>query len=350
MGTKYKQLCLEDRERIYALKLSGMSYRQIGRLLGRSHRTISREYKRNKLPQKEYIPCKAQGYSDKRLKDQRTKAPLKSPLVFLYVRKHLVEDGWSPQQISGRIELDHPELKISHEAIYQYIYGKGKRYKLWTYLPNRKKKRAHIPGRHTLREVHSKVPNAVSIDKRPTKANNRSQVGHLETDLMEGPRNTKRVLDVITERKTRYTKLTKIDNKKSNTKQKVLTNYIKTLQSLQKSNSPIARSVTSDNGSENFKHKQISKETSMRWYFTHPYHSWEKGSVERTIKEVRRYLPKGTNLNKIRKNQIQWIENRLNNRPMKCLNWNTPNELMLKEANTYKFKRYLKTIGWGTSS
>ena len=98
----------------------------------------------------------------------------------------------------------------------------------------------------------------------------------------------------------------------------------------------------------------------MPIYFCHPYHSWEKGSVENMIGRVRRYIPKGTNLYKYSTEQIQWLENTLNNTPRKCLNYQTPNEVMQQEANKYKFRRYMKNKEaqtqslevnrWGTSS
>jgi len=361
MGSQYKQLTLEERERIYALKEQGKSSRDIAEILKRNHRTIAREYKRNRYAGQEYIPCKAQEMSDKRTRTQRTKAPLKDLETYLYVRNKLKEEEWSPEIIAGRLKVDIPGESITPETIYQYIYGKGKKYKLHKYLTKSHKKRRIKTGRGVHKErAHSRIPNAVSIDKRPTKANNRAQVGHFETDLMEGIRSTKTALSVTVDRKTRYAIISKVKDKTAKNKQKVLQITLKTIQSLKRVGKPIVRSITTDNGSENTNHQELSQELKVPIYFCHPYHSWEKGSVENMIGRVRRYIPKGTNLYKYSTEQIQWLENTLNNTPRKCLNYQTPNEVMQQEANKYKFRRYMKNKEaqtqslevnrWGTSS
>jgi len=338
----YKHLTLDERVTIYTLKQQEVSLQDIAKILSRNVGTISREPERNKsrcdMP---YFPTQAHQNAIKRGIKQRTKAPLKNHETYLYVRKKLKEDEWSPQLISGRIKIEKPHLSICTETIYQYIHGKGKKYKLWRFLDQRHKKRRVKSGRRIHKEKqHSRIPNAVSIDKRPTKANNRTQVGHFETDLMEGPRSTKAALSVTVDRKSRYIIISKVQNKKAKNKEKVLTFQLKSLQSLQKSNNPIVRSMTTDNGSENTNHKQVSEALNIKYFFCHPYHSWEKGSVENTNKRIRRYIPKGTSIQKLSNDQIQWIENRLNNRPMKCLNYQTPNEAMEQECNSYKFRRF----------
>src|ERR1035437_7744170 len=126
---KYHQLTLGEREQFYALRERGFSLRDIGKKLGRHHTTLSRECGRNIKYGNEYfnntyLPCKAQKLAEKRKARQRRKAPLKEPAIFVYVRKHLRVDGWSPQTIAGRITLEHPGLSISHEPHYNYIYAK----------------------------------------------------------------------------------------------------------------------------------------------------------------------------------------------------------------------------------
>ena len=160
MGSQYKQLTLEERERIYALKEQGKSSRDIAEILKRNHRTIAREYKRNRYAGQEYIPCKAQEMSDKRTRTQRTKAPLKDLETYLYVRNKLKEEEWSPEIIAGRLKVDIPGESITPETIYQYIYGKGKKYKLHKYLTKSHKKRRIKTGRGVHKErAHSRIPN-----------------------------------------------------------------------------------------------------------------------------------------------------------------------------------------------
>ena len=301
--------------------------------------TISRELKRNRSRYtKQYNPVKAEEIAQKRQVKQRTKAPLKNVNVFLYVREKL-RVGWSPEIIAGRLPIDHPDYSISTEAIYQYLYGKGKRYKLWRYLTRRHKRRRVKSGRRVQRTKSvSRLPGAVSIDLRPKRAQGRKQVGHLETDLMEGVRGNKTAVSVTVERKTRYTLLKKVRNKEAKTKEKVLTEQIKRLQSLEKTTRPIVKSFTADNGSENACHRNIG----VPFFLCHPYHSWEKGTVENRIGKIRQYIPKGAPLRDLTDAQIQWVENTINNTPMKVLGFKTPNEALEEEVNKYKFRRYKK--------
>ena len=122
---KYRHLSLEERERLYALREQGKSFRKISELLGRSHTSLSREYRRHSKYGRKYLPCQAHEKALKKGVEQRTKAPLKNVKVFLYIREKL-RRGWSPEIISGRLPIDHPGESICPETIYQYIYGKGK--------------------------------------------------------------------------------------------------------------------------------------------------------------------------------------------------------------------------------
>lgn len=352
MGKKYKQITLSEREKIYGMRMQGKSYREIGKALGRPHPTISREMKKNRRAGEEYLPCIAQERSEVRKVEQRVHAPLKNHTVFLYVREKLRTEHWSPETIAGRLKIDHPGETITAETIYEYIHEKGKKYKLWRYLTHARKDRRKKQGRGVQEQrKQSRIPGAVSIEYRSTKANNRSQPGHWETDLMMGSNTEKTALNVTVERKTRYSIISKIQNKTAEINTKVLQNSLKRVQSLQKTTKPIVRSITSDNGLENIRHKDISKELNADWYFCAPYHSWEKGSVENMIGRIRRDIPKRTPLHKMIKEQIQWLENKLNNHPRKCLNWRTPNEVFAEQVNYYKFKKYLqsKYTKWCTS-
>jgi len=338
---KYKHLSLEEREKLYALREQGKNFHKIALVLGRSHTSLSREYKRHAKYGKPYIPCKAYEWTIKKAVEQRTKAPLKNHKVFLYVRKKL-RQNWSPEIISGRLPIDYPGESICTETIYQYIYGKGKKFKFWQYLPKAHKKRRIKTGRKARSFKHSRIPGAISIEQRPNRVNTRKQAGHFETDLMEGKRNNKTALSVNVERKTRYTLIKKVRNKKAKTKEKTMLKDLKMLKSCSKSKKPIIKSVTADNGSENTNHTKISKTLKTKYYFCHSYASWEKGAVENMIGRIRAYIPKGTSLTMYTSQQIQWLENQLNNTPRKCLNYQTPNEAMEQEVNKYKFRKYKK--------
>ena len=318
---KYKQLSLEEREIIVILLAKGLSSRKIAIVLGRSHRTISRELRRNAPYGQEYIPCKAHAKYLKRTRKQRRKAPLKDPEILLYVRRMLREKQWSPETIAARLYLD-TGLKIHHESIYRYVYHKqNRKEELWKYLTLKRKRRQKRYGRSSRRE--NRIKNAISIDLRPIEVNERKEYGHWETDLMEGPRQTKAALQVNVERKYRYIKITKLKDKRSQTNSSNMVRLLKKYQ---------PRSITSDNGLENAKHEEVSRKLNANHYFCHPYSSWEKGSVENRIGVIRRYIPKGVDISKFSHKDIKKLEQIINNRPLKCLNWLSPIECMRKDG------------------
>jgi len=258
----YGHLNLTERVEIYSLKGKGNKLQEIANILNRNIGTISRELKRNKSRcDMKYAPIKAHENAVKRLIKQRTKAPLKNHEIYLYVREKLRNNHWSPEEIAGRLPIDHPGQSITHETIYRYIFGKGRKHKLWRYLVRHHKRRRVKSGRRTQKDKpQSKIPNAVSIDLRLKRANDRSQIGHLETDLMEGKRSQKTCLSILVDRKARHTNLKKVKNKTAQEKQKVLTFQVKQLQSVEKVNKPIVRSITGDNGPENTNHQEISQD------------------------------------------------------------------------------------------
>ena len=328
----YKHLSLEEREKLFCLKSQGISLREIGRILGRSDTTLGRELKRNKTGIGKrsneylifrYIPCKAQEKSVKRGVKQRTKAPLKETLIWLFVRVHLRKPFyWTPEEISGRLPKIHPGKSISAEAIYQYIYSKaGKKYKLWEYLVNKRPKRMKKGGRKVQRA--SKIPNATSIDQRPETVNLRVEVGHWETDNVIGKQTDKTALSVTVERVTKLTLLS-LTRKTAHSKTE---NLIKRLTEYPKE---VRLTLTTDNGSENTDHQEITSSLGLAVFFCHAYHSWEKGTVENTNGRIRRFIPKGISLDQLTEAQIKELEYRLNSTPRKSLGYLTPYEKMLE--------------------
>lgn len=329
---KYKHLSLEEREKLFLLKEQGKSLREIGRLLDRSDATIGRELKRNKtgLGKRsreylvfKYIPCKAHAKAVKRGVKQRTKAPLKETLIWLFAREHLRQPlPWTPEEISGRLPKIHPGKSICTEAIYQYIYSKqARKYKLWKYLVNGRRKRMKKGGRSVHRA--SKIPFAVSIDQRPEVVSKRARVGDWETDNVIGKQTDKTALSVTVERLTRLTMLS-LTSKSAEGK---TTGLIKRLRGFP---NQARLTLTADNGAENTNHKKIKQNLGLDVFFCHAYHSWEKGTVENTNGRIRRAIPKGTSLDSLTDNQIKVLEYRLNSTPRKCLGYLTPHEKMME--------------------
>jgi len=328
---KYRHLSLEEREKLYGLRGQEMSLRTIAKKLGRSQSSLTRELQRNitygnEYFNNEYLACRAQQLADKRSIKQHYKAPLKNPAVFLYVRKHLrAPYGWSPETIAGRLTIDHPELSICHETIYQYIYAK--RFKsrgmhLEQYLVLKRKKRMKQNGRSVHRV--SKIPEAISIDLRPEAVERRKQIGHWETDNIIGRQTDKSALSVTVERVMHVALINKLWDRSAATKTRNVGNRLNQFPATCK------RTITADNGSENTNHRELTALTDMLVFFCHPYHSWERGTVENTNGIIRRFIPKGISIDTLTDEYIAAIECKLNSTPRKCLKYLTPYEMMHK--------------------
>jgi len=319
----FKHLDLVEREKLYGYLKEGLSLRQASQKLGRNHTTVSRELKRNTRYGRVYLPCLAEKIAARVGFNQRWRAPLKDPLIFLYVREHL-RDLWSPEQIAGRLQIDHPDFSIDKETVYRYIYHRRNlREKLWQYLTLIRKKRRKQHGRAVKRS--GKISKAVSIDLRPKRIERRKTVGHWETDNMEGIRSDRTVVSVSVERRIHTTLLSQLKSKKASEKTRALTQRMKNLPG------SLLKTVTADNGSENSGHETISQRLGVNFYFCHPYRSWEKGTVENTIGRIRRFVPKGISIDNLSEEYLRLIEERMNNTPRKCLGFRTPYEKMEEE-------------------
>lgn len=290
--------------------------------MGRSHATLVRELKRNTRWGKSYLPCLAEKRAVRVGRAQRYQAPLKNPLLFLYVRENL-RRGWSPETIAGRLRRDYPGFSISAETIYRYIYGKRQqRMKLWQDLTLGRKKRRLKQGRRVHRAP--KIPGAILIDERPKEANFRMTPGHWETDNMEGKRSDASALSVTVDRRLRLTLVSKVSDRGAASKARVVVDRLSEFPA------DFRQTVTADNGAENSGHQLISKQLKLKSgiYFCHPYHSWEKGTVENTIGRIRRFIPKGKSIDLLTEQEIAAIEEVLNSTPRKCLGFLTPYEKM----------------------
>lgn len=319
----FKHLSLEERELFFAWKAQGKSLREIGRRLGRTHTTLSREFKRNAKYGQPYIPCRADRKAKKRALNQRYRAPLKEPLIFLYVRTRLRDRKWSPETISGRLPIDYPGYSINDETIYRYVYGKKqRRMKLWEHLILHRRKRMKRYGRKV--KAYERLNEAISIKERPLIITARVRPGDWETDNMEGKRSDDTAVSVTVDRMTRITRLWKLVDHTATSKAEALIVQLK-------QDDPLLRgSITCDRGPENSNHADLTDMHHMPVYACDPYHSWEKGTVENTIGRLRRYLPKGKSVDGVSQKKLDLIEETMNNTPRKCLEYLTPNEYLEK--------------------
>jgi transposase, IS30 family len=320
MPKSYKQLTQPEREQIAGLLSEGYSLGDIAKTLSRNKGTISRELARNSAPEyRRYTPCRAHARACERKITANTHERLKNDFIRQYVMDGL-EQGWSPEQIAGRIRIDHPGYSVNHEAIYQYIYHpqNPSRLEMINQLRRAHKKRRNKSIGRKVRKT--KIPNRIPIEARPKSVENRRRYGHWEGDSMVS-RKSKAALNTLAERKSRLVLITKLPRKGAAETNKAIVNRLKKLPAGGR------QTLTLDNGTENAKHEQLSATLGIKCYFAHPYASWERGTNENLNGLIRWYLPKGTDFSKITPEQIAQIEYLLNSRPRKCLGYKTPLEV-----------------------
>ncbi len=313
--TKYDR---EQIEHYLRLKLSG---RAIAKKMGRHHSVIERELSRNRSPHFAYDATKADYFSSRRAKKTNKRKLEKNEKLLEYVYYGLAQD-WSPEQIAGRLKTDPPpKLKgetISYEAIYQFIYE----VEPWLYHKLRYKR--YDRQKHFSRKTRKvSIPEKVSIHERPEVINERKEIGHFETDTMSC-KGKKEALSVQYERAIQLVRMNKIQGFNAEETKEALKQTIWSLPD------NFVKSLTFDNGGEGAKHHELKKEYNLQTYFCDAYAAWQKGGVENMNGLLRQYLSRKINLEQVSYDQIYWIQERLNNRPRKGLNFKTPNE-KLKE-------------------
>lgn len=318
-----------ERDQIAILLASGASKRLIARKLGRSMSSIIDEVNRNSIDDK-YQAIRAQELSQKRNNKSRKTNPLKNSKIFSYVCEKLRE-GWSPEQIAGRLKRNNDgQTIICHETIYHYIYSpEGKSKRLSEYLVRKHRKRRPWFGRCLYRRG---IANRISIRERPKEINNRSIFGHWETDVVEGKAHSGGIQSML-ERKTRLYLAKLLIN--------IDSEYGFKAQAEMLVNLPVwARlSVTFDNGRENYNHHKLTRDYGIKTYFCDPNCAWQRGSNENHNGILRRYIPKKTDLTKITQFELDSIIEEINNRPRKCLQYETPIEAFQRELQCYLLKR-----------
>lgn len=239
-----------------------------------------------------------------------------------YVVKELKEDH-SPDQVAGRINNKFlPELEggtISHESIYQYIYnGEGRFEFLYPHLRTGRHKRRRRFDRRKRNKIN--IPERISIHLRSEEIDKKERVGDWETDSMIFSKQ-KEILSTQYERKTMLCRLHKLPDKTAKESENAITDSIESLPK------EMWNTITRDNGTENANHLDTLNTFDIQSYFCDPYCSWQKGGDENLNKLVRQYLPRNTDMSKITDEDIYIIQEKINNRPRKTLNYKTPNEV-----------------------
>lgn len=326
----HKKFTIEERESIQYALWEKKSFRQIAEELKRSPSSVSREVTENRDGRNRYFARtaheRALANRNKRGREKR----LKNDTIRTYVTDEL-KKRTSPEQIANRIRIDYPGQKISHEAIYQFIYAQIYRdgwgflkpgcEDLRSYLRRRKKRRTHKGMRRSQRML--RMP-GLSIDVRPKIVEEKIRIGDWESDSVVSKDNLAGI-NTLLERKTGMVYITKLKDKTAGATVSAIESRVRHLPKV------LRQTMTFDNGSENQKWDEFQARTSMTAYFAHPYHFWERGANENVNGLIRDFYPKKTDFRSISGQELQAVENNLNNRPRKRLRWLTPLEALANE-------------------
>lgn len=318
----YTHLTRQERVDLSHLK-SAVSLREIGRRLGRSHTSISRELKRNgpALPHQVYVADTAHGTAQRRQSLARHYRRQDHAPLLRYVERRLRSD-WSPGAISGRLKLNYPDdskMRISPETIYRWVgldsqQGGGLFRHLRRRHQHRRRKKRYGAGRRFL-------PGRVGIEQRPAIVNERSRFGDWEGDLVVGSLNSGAIATHV-ERKSRYLKASLLENRKAETFNAAA------IPSYQQLPEALRQTLTLDNGKEFSRFKELETSTQLKVFFADPYAPWQRGTNENTNGLLRFYFPKGTDFRQVAEADLNRAVKRLNHRPRKCLGYRTPHEVM----------------------
>lgn len=324
---QYVQLAIREREAIQRGLWEGKSIRMIAAELARAASTISRELQRNYPAQhKRYTPRLAHERAQVTIKERGRRPRLKSQHIRQYVKHRLQQDHWSPEQIAGTLPQRYPDLAISHEAIYQYIYAQYTRGGYGVLVGE--DSRRYLKRRHKVRKrkympfavEKGPIKGRIMIDERPFVVDLRVEPGHWEGDSIVSKKSPVG-LNTLVERVSGLVKVTKVLDSTSAATVQAITSRLHRIRKL------LRKTLTVDNGHENAGHKDITRALGMNVYFAHPYHSWERGTNENTNGLIRHYFPKGTDFAMVTDKEIRAVEKRLNSRPRKRLGWKTPQKV-----------------------
>lgn len=323
MTKKYNQLTLEQRYKVEALKSAGTTQTGIAAIIGVHKSTISREFKRNicssGINAFKYVARKAEEKTRQRhkvkLKHIRFTDELKQQAQqWMTVKRYspeLIAAQWKKDQITG----------VSYETIYKFIWEckhsqrrKNKQFKnLYKLLKHRRRHRK----RGNYKDSRGLIPNRVAIDKRPKIVEQRKRFGDLEVDLIMGKAH-KSALLVMVDRATLKTTIDKLTGKNPAF---IATKIIERLIDL-----PI-KTLTFDNDPAFSFHEKIAQKLNAQTYFTRPYTSQDKGTIENRNGVIRRFFPKKTDFNSVIEQEVKCVEDEINNRPVRKFKYLSANEV-----------------------
>lgn len=327
---KFHHITAVERKEIALLLRKGYSRQDIADALDHSKSGISDEINGN-ATNGVYDPKKANEKAKQRRRNSKYQGMkiVQRPQLQEYVEAK-IRLGWSPELIAGRIkEVDTYIPYASHRGIYKFVYSVYGR-QVEPFLVRK--------GKHPKPKSHSseRLTDRVFIDERPEIIENQGRYGDWEGDLIVSGKYGKGVLLVLYERKSCYVLIKRLMTTSPdaiNESFRRLTGGILCMNSL-----------TLDNDIAFRKHKELSEKLGTSVYFCHPYHSWEKGGVESVNGMIRRYIKKGSDISQYEEFFIPEVQEKLNDRPRKKLNFRTPNEIM-KENFQFKYCKPMIDMG-----
>jgi len=330
MTKKYFQLTLEQRYQIEALKDAGHNQSSISKIVGVNKSTICREFKRNitlrGIGAKIYVAFRSQQKTDLR-HTEKHKLILFSADLKKKARRMMMIEKFSPELITAKWRKDG-KVNVSHETIYKWIWqcklgnrkedAENKRLYLHLKHGRRRRKRGNYKDNRGL------IAHRVSIEKRPKIVNKRRRLGDMEVDLIIG-KNHQSGLLVTIDRVTLITTIDKIKSKKPDHIKKLLLKRLKGNKNI--------KTITFDNDQAFSLHHEIADELGVKTYFTRPYTSQDKGSIENRNGVIRRFYPKKTEFKNVSTKDIKKVEKMINNRPVRKFDYKTPNEVHLLKSS-----------------
>ena len=321
-------LLLKSRQEIFRMHEAGKSIQKISELVKCSKSTVhgtlnhkSLKEGSKKLPWYEKAKLVHLAIKSNRGRKRNRFHMLKNPEILDYVEKSL-KDKLSPRNIYYKIQLDHPGLKISHEAIYQYIYNSDSSLVQYLIRKGRTRRNKNYSG-NSPRVVKKESITKKSIHERSLEGTNRASIGHSESDFIVSCRGGKSVLLVEADRMIRKVHLRLLPNREAETTRAAMFGIAE----LAKSYGGL-KSLTVDNDTAHNKlHylEPVFKKSEFTVLFCDPYKAWQRGTIEAINGIIRRWFPKGTNFDLVTEEQVQYVESWFNNRPMEVLNGITPN-------------------------
>lgn len=327
MTKKYSQLTREQRYKIEAYLEAGKNQAQISDLLSVHKSTISRELRRN-VPKrgtgaKQYVASKAQLKTAQRHL-QKNKKVVFTDFLKQQMKDWMIEKRYSPELVSAQWKKENIK-GVSHESMYKFIWHckhsnkrKNADYKhIHQYLKHGKRRRK----RGNYKDTRGLIQNRVPIEKRPKIVEKRKRFGDIEVDLIMG-KNHKSALLVMVDRATLLTTIDKLEGKNTDGITKKIIQRMKKM--------PALKTMTFDNDQAFSQHQKIAEALSIKTYFTRPYTSQDKGTIENRNGVIRQFFPKKTDFNVIDSKEVKRVEKLINNRPVRKFDYLTPNEVFLQ--------------------